>query len=69
MGERRLHCGLAGKFPFLTGPTITQQEPNTLSATVDCDGPVMVSFFGLPDIPHLRSPHLGRCHSYLWAEI
>lgn len=50
---------LAGKIPFLTGATITQQAPNTLSATVDRDGPVMVSFFGLPDIPHLRSPHIA----------
>ena len=45
--------------PFLTGATITQQEPNTLSATVDRDGPVKVSFFGLPGIPRLRVPHIA----------
>lgn len=52
-------AGLAGKISFLTGATITQQEPNTLSAVVDRDGPVMVSFFGLPEIPRLRSPHIA----------
>ena len=40
---------LTAEIPFLTGATITQQEPNTLSATVERDGPVKVSFFGLPE--------------------
>jgi hypothetical protein len=31
---------LASTLPFLTGATITQQEPNTLSVSVDRDGPV-----------------------------
>lgn len=50
---------LTAKIPFLTGATITQQEPNTLSATVERDGPVKVSFFGLPGIPRLRPPHIA----------
>jgi hypothetical protein len=45
--------------PFLTGASITQQEPNTLSAIVDRGGPVLVSFFGLPHIVRLRNPHLA----------
>jgi len=49
---------LAARIPFLTGATITQQEPNTLSATVDRGGPVKVSFFGLPGIARLRVPHI-----------
>jgi hypothetical protein len=51
---------LAAGIPFLAGATMTQQEPNTLSATVDRDGPVQVSFFGLPHIVRLRPPHIAR---------
>jgi hypothetical protein len=50
---------LAANIPFLAGATITQQEPNTLSAIVDRDGPVAVSFFGLPEIARLRPPHIA----------
>jgi hypothetical protein len=52
-------AGLAARIPFLTSATITQQAPNTLSATVDRDGPVMVSFFGLPGMARLRPPHIA----------
>jgi hypothetical protein len=52
---RRLTTGI----PFLTGATVTQQEPNTLSATIDRGGPIKVSFFGLPDIPRLQVPHIA----------
>jgi hypothetical protein len=50
---------LTAKILFLAGATITQQEPNTLSATVDRDGPVKVSFFGLPAITRLRPPQIA----------
>lgn len=50
---------LATQLPFLTGATITQQAPNTLSATVERGGPVQISFFGLPDIARLRPPHIA----------
>ncbi len=50
---------LAARIPFLTGATVTQQEPNTLSVTIDRGGPVQVSFFGLPDIARLRPPHIA----------
>jgi hypothetical protein len=50
---------LARRIEFLADATITQQEPNTLSATVDRDGPVNVSFFGFPDIVRLRPPHIA----------
>ena len=39
--------------------TITQQAPNTLSGTVDRGGPVKVSFFGVPAIPHLAPPRIA----------
>lgn len=44
---------LAAKLPLLVGATLTQIEPNTLSAIVDRNGPVKVSFFGLPGFPRL----------------
>ena len=50
---------LARTIEFLADATITQQEPNTLSAIVDRDGPVQVSFFGLPDIARIRPPHVA----------
>ena len=46
--------------PFLQGAQITQQEPNTLTCLVERDGPVKVSFFGLP--------HLRRVASALVAD-
>lgn len=45
--------------PFLAGATITQQAPNTLTFIIDRDGPVKLSFFGVPNIPQLQPPH--RC--------
>jgi nucleotidyltransferase AbiEii toxin of type IV toxin-antitoxin system len=50
---------LAAKLLFLNGATITQQEPNTLSALIDRNGPVNVSFFCLPGIARLRPPHIA----------
>ena len=42
--------------PFLTGATVVQREPNTLSCVVDRDGLVKLSFFRLPGLPRLRPP-------------
>src|SRR3954471_5510237 len=47
---------LAAGIPFLAGATITQQAANTLSAVVERDGPVIVSFFGLPEMRRLTAP-------------
>lgn len=44
---------LAATLPLLRGAQLTQIEPQTLSAIVDRDGPVKVSFFGLPGFPRL----------------
>ena len=44
--------------PFLAGSTITQQEPNTLTCSVDRGDSVKVSFFGLPHLAQLRNPHI-----------
>jgi hypothetical protein len=50
---------LATKISFLVGATITQQEPNTLSARIERTGPVQVSFFGLPGLACLRCPKIA----------
>jgi hypothetical protein len=43
-------------FSFLHGATVTQREPNSLSCIVDRDGPVKLSFFGVPKLKRLRPP-------------
>jgi hypothetical protein len=47
---------LTDRLAILATATITQQAPNTLNVTVDRGGPVRLSFFGIPAIPHLRPP-------------
>ena len=44
--------------PFLRGAKIIQQERNTLTCLVDRDGPVKVSFFGLPHIRSIEPPYV-----------
>lgn len=51
---------LAPKLPFMANAQITQRGPNTLTGSVDRDGLVKVSFFGVPNIGHLRPNGLGR---------
>ena len=50
---------LTASIPFMTAATITQREPNTLSGIVDRDGPVKLSFFGVPRLPRLQPPHIA----------
>jgi hypothetical protein len=49
---------LTDRLPFLTGATITQQAPNTLSVIIDRGGPVKLSFFGVPGVAQLQAPHV-----------
>ncbi len=39
--------------PFLNGARVLQRAPNTLTVLVDRNGPVQVSFFGVPALPQL----------------
>jgi len=50
---------LREKIPFLESGRIVQQEPNTLSVVVDRNGPVKVSFFGVPGIRRIKPPHIS----------
>jgi hypothetical protein len=59
-GERPLDANsLTLAIPFLAGAMVTQREPNTLSCIVDRDGPVKLSFFGLPSFHQLRPPSIA----------
>jgi len=51
---------LEPKMPFMANAQITQRGPNTLTGSVDRDGLVKVSFFGVPNIGHLRPPHIAE---------
>ena len=50
---------LAPALPFLAGAEVLQREPNTLTCLVDRDGPVRVSFFGVPNLRRLRAPSIS----------
>lgn len=45
---------------FLKGARVIQREKNTLSAIVERDGSVKVSFFGVPNLPRLAEPYVAR---------
>lgn len=47
---------LLRQIDFLADSEVLQLEPNTLTVRVDRDGPVQVSFFGVPRLPSLRPP-------------
>lgn len=51
---------LEAAIPFLKGATVVQRASNTLTAVVERDGSVKVSFFGLPELPRLRPPHVVK---------
>jgi hypothetical protein len=50
---------LENDVPFMSGAKIFQRDKNTLSAIVDRGGPVQVSFFGVPKIRQVRTPHVA----------
>jgi hypothetical protein len=49
-------AGLYGEISFLHKTKIIQQERNTLTCLIDRNGPVKISFFGLPNIRRIESP-------------
>jgi len=52
--------GLQAAIPFLAGAAVVQRAPNTLTAIVERGGPLKVSFFGVPELPRLRLPHVVK---------
>ncbi len=47
---------LQAAIPFLAEARVRQRERNTLTATLNREGQVAVSFFGVPNLPRLVSP-------------
>ena len=47
---------LLNRLPFLEGGKVTQREKSTLTVVVDRNGPVSLSFFGLPTIRSIKLP-------------
>jgi hypothetical protein len=47
---------LRAAIPFLANARVRQHERNTLTATLDREGQVAVSFFGVPNLPRLVAP-------------
>ncbi len=45
--------------PFLSGAEILQQGPSTLTCLIDRNGPIKVSFFGVPKISRVARPHIS----------
>ena len=50
---------LLQKVPYLKGSTVRQSAPNTLTVTVERDGPVQVSFFGSLDLGQVASTEIA----------
>jgi len=59
-GSRDLNLfDLESRVPFLRGAAVVQREKNTLSVIVERDGPVTVSFFGVPSLRRLAPSHVS----------
>jgi hypothetical protein len=43
-------------FSFLSGAQVIQRDPDTLNCLVDREGPVKLSFFGVPKLKRLQPP-------------
>jgi hypothetical protein len=55
--------------PFLAGAEIVQQAANTLTCSVDRDGFVKVSFFGLPKIRRVDAPLIAAVNGLRIASL
>jgi hypothetical protein len=51
---------LVPPIPFLDDIIVTQRAPNTFSCTVNRDGVVKLSFFGVPGLPRLLPPFIAQ---------
>jgi hypothetical protein len=60
---------LLAALPFLSDAMVTQRAPNTLGVIVDRDGPVRVSFFGVPALPRLAPVHVAEDNGLAVASL
>ena len=49
--------GLLATVPFLADAAVLRKKANTLDVEVDRDGPVKLSFFGVPPLKRVARPH------------
>jgi len=54
---------------FLKDAQVVQREKNTYSATIDRDGPVKVSFFGVPALQRLEEPDIVAANGLRLATL
>jgi Nucleotidyl transferase AbiEii toxin, Type IV TA system len=50
---------LAASLSFLKGGTVLQSEPNTLTMLIDRNGPIKISFFGVPRLKKIKRLHIA----------
>jgi hypothetical protein len=50
---------LIDRIDFLAGAPVLQSQPSTLTCLVDRDGPVKLSFFGVPRLKRLAKPFMA----------
>jgi hypothetical protein len=60
---------LVASLRFLRDGQVIQKAENTLTCRVDRDGPVQVSFFGVPGLPRLREPVVAPDHGLRIASL
>ncbi|MBS0386428.1 MAG: nucleotidyl transferase AbiEii/AbiGii toxin family protein [Proteobacteria bacterium] len=60
---------LAKSLPFLASAEIVQRAPSTLTVRVDRGGPVLVSFFGVPELGRVRPPLSASDNGVLLANL
>lgn len=51
---------LYSELALLEGSTVLQQAANTLTCRIERDGPVIVSFFGVPSLRRVAAPQVAR---------
>ena len=55
--------------PFLANSNVLQKSANTLTCVIDSDGPVQVSFFGVPKIKLLQKPTIAPSNNLKIASL
>ena len=60
---------LAASISFLADGQVIQKAENTLTTLIERDGPVQVSFFGVPDLPRLCQPVIAPDNGLRIASI
>ena len=60
---------LATSLPFLANSQVIQKAENTLTSLIDREGPVQISFFGVPHLRRLQPPLVVSDHGLRIASL